>query len=94
MFGDKETNKKLSVSSTKSMIGHMLGASGAVESIICIKAIQDGIVPPTINLENRDEEVADLDYTPNTAKKKEVNVALTNSFGFGGHNASLVYKKI
>ena len=94
VFGDKETNKKLSVSSTKSMIGHMLGASGAVESIICIKAIQDGIVPPTINLENRDEEVADLDYTPNTAKKKEVNVALTNSFGFGGHNASLVYKKI
>ncbi len=94
VFGDKVQNPNLSVSSTKSMIGHMLGASGAVESIICIKSIQDSIVPPTINLENQDELVADLDYTPNKAKSKEVNVALTNSFGFGGHNASLVYKKI
>ena len=94
VFGDKVQNPNLSVSSTKSMIGHMLGASGAVESIICIKAIQDSLVPPTINLENQDEAVANLDYTPNKAKAKEVNVALTNSFGFGGHNASLVYKKI
>ena len=94
VFGDKIQNPNLSVSSTKSMIGHMLGASGAVESIICIKAIQDGIVPPTINLDNQDELVANLDYTPHKAKTKEVNVALTNSFGFGGHNASLVYKKI
>ena len=94
VFGDKIQNPNLSVSSTKSMIGHMLGASGAVESIICIKAIQDGIVPPTINLDNQDELVANLDYTPHKAKTKEVNVALTNSFGFGGHHASLVYKKI
>ena len=94
VFGDKVQNPKLSVSSTKSMIGHMLGASGAVESIICIKAIQNSLVPPTINLENQDEAVANLDYTPNKAKTKEINVALTNSFGFGGHNASLVYKKI
>lgn len=94
VFGDKVQNPNLSVSSTKSMIGHMLGASGAVESIICIKSIQDSIVPPTINLENQDEAVANLDYTPNKAKKKEINIALTNSFGFGGHNASLVYKKI
>ena len=94
VFGDKVQNPNLSVSSTKSMTGHMLGASGAVESIICIKAIQNGIVPPTINLENQDEAVANLDYTPNKAKSKEINVALSNSFGFGGHNASLVFKKI
>ena len=94
VFGDKEQNKNLSVSSTKSMIGHMLGASGAAEAIICIKAINDGIVPPTINLDNQDEEVANLDYTPNKAKHKEINVSLTNSFGFGGHNATLIFKKI
>ncbi len=94
VFGDKTENSNLSVSSTKSMIGHMLGASGAVESIICIKAIQNGIVPPTINLDNQDEEVANLDYTPHAAKERNVDVALTNSFGFGGHNASIVYKKI
>ncbi|MBQ2871894.1 beta-ketoacyl-ACP synthase II [bacterium] len=94
VFGDKVQNPNLSVSSTKSMIGHMLGASGAVESIICIKAMQNSLVPPTINLENQDEAVANLDYTPNKAKAKEINVALSNSFGFGGHNASLVFKKI
>ena len=94
VFGDKIQNPKLSVSSTKSMTGHMLGASGAIESIVCIKAIQDGVVPPTINLDNQDEEVANLDYVPHKAKQKDVKVALTNSFGFGGHNASLLYKKV
>lgn len=94
VFGDLETNKNLLVSSTKSMHGHMLGATGATESIVCIKVINEGIIPPTINLDNQDEEVANLDYVPHTARKKEVSAALTNSFGFGGHNASLIFKKI
>lgn len=94
VFGDKEVNKNLLVSSTKSMHGHMLGATGAVEAIACIKAMNDGIVPPTINLDNQDEHVANLDYVPHKAKKAEVNAALSNSFGFGGHNASLIFKKI
>ena len=93
LFGDLNTNKHLKVSSTKSMHGHMLGATGAVESIACIKSINDGVIPPTINLDNQDPEVANLDYVPHKAVKQEVNVALTNSFGFGGHNASLIYKK-
>ncbi len=93
VFGDLNTNKHLKVSSTKSMHGHMLGATGAIESIVCIKSINDGIVPPTINLDNQDPEVANLDYVPHKAVKQEVNVALTNSFGFGGHNASLIYRK-
>lgn len=94
VFGDLETNKNLLVSSTKSMHGHMLGGTGAIESIACIKTITEGIVPPTINLDNQDENVANLDYVPHKAKKAEVNAALTNSFGFGGHNASLIFKKI
>ncbi|MBR3604769.1 MAG: beta-ketoacyl-ACP synthase II [Candidatus Gastranaerophilales bacterium] len=93
LFGDKTQNTKLSVSSTKSMTGHMLGSAGAVEAIISIKAMQEGIVPPTINLDEQDPEVANLDYTPHKAKEKEINVALSNSFGFGGHNAVLVFKK-
>lgn len=93
VFGDLDTNKDLKVSSTKSMHGHMLGAAGAVESIVCIKSINDGIIPPTINLDNQDPEVANLNYVPHKAVKQEVKVALTNSFGFGGHNASLIYKK-
>ncbi len=93
VFGDRKKNPNLRVSSTKSATGHMLGASGAAESVICINAINNGIVPPTINLENLDEEVADLNYVPNKAEKLNVNVALTNSFGFGGHNAVLIYKK-
>ena len=71
----------------------MLGATGAAESIVCIKAINEGIIPPTINLENQDENVANLNYVPNKAIKADVNYALTNSFGFGGHNASLIFKK-
>jgi len=93
VFGDKTKNPHLRVSSTKSATGHMLGASGAAESVICINAINHDTVPPTINLENLDEEVADLNYVPNKAEKLPVNIALTNSFGFGGHNAVLIYKK-
>lgn len=94
IFGDKEQNKNLVVSSTKSMHGHMLGATGAVEGIICVKTITEGKVPPTINLDNQDEHVANLDYVPHKAIDKKVNAALSNSFGFGGHNATLVFKAI
>lgn len=94
IFGDLDTNKNLMVSSTKSMIGHMIGAAGAVESIICIKSMNNNIAPPTINLDNQDERVANLDYVPNKAKAATIDVAMSNSFGFGGHNASLVFKKI
>ncbi len=93
VFGDLSKNKKLKVSSTKSMHGHMLGATGAAESIVCIDAINTGIIPPTINLDNQDEKVANLDYVPHKAIKADVKVAVTNSFGFGGHNATLIYKK-
>ena len=94
IFGDKEQNPNLVVSSTKSMHGHMLGATGAVEAIVCVKTMTDGIVPPTINLDNQDEHVANLDYVPHKAREKKVGAALSNSFGFGGHNASLVFKAI
>ena len=93
VFGDRTKNPNLRVSSTKSETGHMLGASGAAESVICINAINKGIIPPTINLDNLDEEVADLNFVANKAEKANVNIALTNSFGFGGHNAVLIYKK-
>jgi 3-oxoacyl-[acyl-carrier-protein] synthase II len=81
----------LSVSSTKSMTGHLLGAAGVVESIACIMAIQNSLVPPTINLENPEEE-CDLDFTPLTAKERKIRVAVNNSFGFGGHNATLIIR--
>jgi len=93
LFGDLKTNKNLKVSSTKSMHGHMIGATGAAESIVCIKTIEKGIIPPTINLDNQDPEVANLNYVPNKALVANVNYALTNSFGFGGQNASLLFKK-
>lgn len=93
VFGDLSVNKDLKVSSTKSMHGHMLGATGAAESIVCLKVINEGIIPPTINLDNQDEQVANLNYVPNKPAKADVEYALTNSFGFGGHNASLVFKK-
>jgi 3-oxoacyl-[acyl-carrier-protein] synthase II len=83
---------KLAVSSTKGATGHMLGAAGAIEMAICAKAIQTDSVPPTINYEVRDPE-CDLDYVPNTARQMKVNAIVTNSFGFGGHNASIVAKK-
>jgi 3-oxoacyl-[acyl-carrier-protein] synthase II len=90
-FGDYAKDG-LMVSSTKSMTGHMLGAAGGIELIACIMAIQDNVVPPTINLENPDPE-CDLDYVPNVARETPVDVALSNSFGFGGHNASLLIKR-
>ncbi len=83
---------KIKVNSTKSMTGHSLGASGAIEAIAVIKMIQSGIIHPTINLENPDPE-CDLDYVPNKAVRYDVNYAISNSFGFGGHNATLVFKK-
>ena len=83
---------KLDVSSTKSMTGHLLGAAGGIESVICIKALVEGILPPTINLQNADEE-CDLNYVANTAKKREIRYALNNSFGFGGTNSSTIFKK-
>jgi len=93
VFGDHAYN--LNISSTKSMTGHLLGAAGAVESIACIMAIKDGIVPPTINFEHADENINQkLNLTLNKAEKREVNVALSNTFGFGGHNASVIFKKI
>jgi 3-oxoacyl-[acyl-carrier-protein] synthase II len=79
------------VSSTKSMVGHMLGAAGAVEAIVCALAIRDGILPPTINYEHPDPD-CDLDYVPNEARRQPVRAAMSNSFGFGGHNATLVLK--
>ena len=94
IFGDKEKNPNLVVSSTKSMHGHMLGATGAVEGIVCVKTITDGKVPPTINLDNQDERVANLDYVPHKARDKKVHAALSNSFGFGGHNATLIFKEV
>ena len=84
--------KKLMVSSTKSMTGHLLGAAGGVEFIVCCLTIKEGVVPPTINYEYPDPE-CDLDYVPNTARKAKVQVAMSNSLGFGGHNATLVVKK-
>jgi 3-oxoacyl-[acyl-carrier-protein] synthase II len=83
---------RISMSSTKSSIGHLLGAAGAVESIFCILAIRDQIVPPTLNLDNPSVETA-IDLVPHKARKRDVNVALTNSFGFGGTNASLVFRR-
>jgi len=94
IFGDRHQNPNLYVSSTKSMHGHMLGATGAVEAIACVKAINDDVVPPTINLFNQDEEVADLNYVPFKAVKTPVHAALSNSFGFGGQNASIIIKEV
>lgn len=91
VFGERAY--KIPVSSTKSMLGHSLGATGAVEAIFCVLAIRDGFVPPTINYEVPDPD-CDLDYVPNVGRKHGVNVALTNSFGFGGHNACLVFKRV
>jgi 3-oxoacyl-[acyl-carrier-protein] synthase II len=84
--------RKLAVSSTKGATGHMLGAAGAVEMVVCTKALQTGTVPPTINYAVPDPE-CDLDYVPNTARQMKVEAVLNNSFGFGGHNASILAKK-
>ena len=84
----------VSMSSTKSVTGHLLGAAGAVEAIFCALAIRDGIVPPTINLDDPEDAVGDFDLVPHVAKQRKVDVAISNSFGFGGTNASLVLKKV
>lgn len=89
-FGEAAYN--VPISSTKSMTGHLLGAAGAIEAIICAKALEDGFIPPTIGYKTKDEEL-DLDYVPNVGRKKELEYALTNSLGFGGHNATLLLKK-
>ena len=88
-----ENAYKASVSSTKSMTGHMLGATGAIEAIAAVKALEDGMIPPTINLDEP-EEGLDLDYTPKTAKKRGINVAASTNLGFGGHDACVVFKKL
>ena len=85
--------KKVPVSSTKSMTGHLLGAAGGVEAVVCALTIRDGVIHPTINYQNPDPE-CDLDYVPNTARKTKVDIALSNSFGFGGHNATLLFKRV
>jgi 3-oxoacyl-[acyl-carrier-protein] synthase II len=90
-FGDHAY--RLAVSSTKSMTGHLLGAAGVVEAIFTILAIRDGILPPTINLENPDP-VCDLDYVPGSARAARVRIGLSNSFGFGGTNGSLVFRAL
>ena len=87
-----EASKKVMISSSKSNIGHLLGAAGAVEAIICTKAIEKGIVPPTINYIEKDEE-CDLDIVPNEPRKKDIKITMSNSLGFGGHNACIVLKK-
>ena len=90
VFGQHSST--LCVSSNKSMIGHLLGASGAVEAIMSVLTLTDQVIPPTINLEHPDSR-CDLDYVPHTAREKSVNVVLTNSFGFGGTNGSLIFSK-
>src|SRR5256714_213803 len=90
VFGDQA--KKVNVSSTKSATGHMLGAAGAVEAVISTLVVGNGIIPPTINYHHPDPEL-DLNYTPNTSVKREVNAVLSNSFGFGGHNSTLAIKR-
>jgi 3-oxoacyl-[acyl-carrier-protein] synthase II len=90
VFG--EHAKSVSISSTKSMTGHLLGGAGAVEMAACALAMRDSVIPPTINLDNPDED-CDLDYTPHVAKEKKVRVVLNNSFGFGGHNATIVFRR-
>ncbi len=88
-----EAAKKVMVSSTKGNVGHLLGAAGAVETIFCAKAIEEGIVPPTINYQEKDEE-CDLDIVPNEPRKAELNIVMSNSLGFGGHNSSIVIRRI
>jgi 3-oxoacyl-[acyl-carrier-protein] synthase II len=90
-MGEKAAHKAL-ISSTKSMTGHMLGATGAVELIACVLALHNGVVPPTIGLNEPDPE-CDLDYVPNVARKAVVTIAISNSLGFGGHNSCVALRK-
>ena len=91
-LGEEEARKAV-ISSTKSMTGHMLGAAGAIEAIACLKALETSVIPPTINLIEPDPE-CDLDYVPNTAREKKIDIALSNSLGFGGHNACLAFRRV
>jgi 3-oxoacyl-[acyl-carrier-protein] synthase II len=93
LFAGDHALRGLMVSSTKSMTGHLLGGAGGLESAVCALALKHGVIPPTINLDNADPE-CDLDYVPNTAREAKIKTAMNNSFGFGGHNASLVFKAI
>jgi 3-oxoacyl-[acyl-carrier-protein] synthase II len=90
-FGDYA--KKVAVSSTKSMTGHLLGAAGGIEAVFSILAIRDQVAPPTINLDNQDPE-CDLDFVPNTAREMKIDISLSNSFGFGGTNGTIIFKKV
>ena len=93
LFG--ENAYKMNISSTKSMTGHLLGATAAVEALACVFAISKGIIPPTINFEELDPQVdPKLNLTPNVAQQREVKVAMSNTFGFGGHNSTIVLKKV
>jgi 3-oxoacyl-[acyl-carrier-protein] synthase II len=87
-----ENAHRIPVSSTKSMTGHAIGAAGALEAIICVRAMQEGVIPPTINLDNPDPD-CDLDYVPHQARSKKLDVVMSNSFAFGGQNCVLVFKK-
>ena len=89
VFGDRAY--QVPISSTKSMTGHMMGATGALEAIVCVQVIREGIIPPTINLRQPDPE-CDLDYVPNEARQAEVDLAISNAFGFGGHNGVLAIR--
>ena len=91
-IGDKAANN-VSVSSTKSMTGHLLGGAGGLEAVLILQAMNAGLVPPSINIDNLDPE-CDMDVTPNVARERQIDVALSNSFGFGGTNATLVFRKI
>ncbi len=89
----EDTAKQISISSTKSMTGHLLGAAAAIEAVFSIKAMEQGLVPPTINVENLDPE-CDLDITPNVARERQIAHVMSNAFGFGGTNASVIFRKI
>jgi 3-oxoacyl-[acyl-carrier-protein] synthase II len=89
----KDHAYRVSISSTKSQLGHSLGASGGIEAVVCVKAIEHSVIPPTINLDHPDP-ACDLDYTPKVPKERSVGIAMSNSFGFGGHNASIIFRKL